>query len=156
MTTVTSLAYPRPRLRILRVVAFILSLILLAVLGLCGWFYSIARSALPQMDGRLRVLGLAAPVKVIRDGHGVPNIDAANFDDLFFAQGYVTAQDRLFQMDGMRRFAAGELAEVFGPAFVEHDRQQRVLGLRPAARRTIETSPPEYRAHFEAYARGVN
>src|SRR5579863_323521 len=156
MTTVTSLAYPRPRLRILRVVAFILSLILLAVLGLCGWFYSKARSALPQLDGRLRVLGLAAPVKVIRDGHGVPNIDAANCNDLFFAQGYVTAQDRLFQMDGMRRFAAGELSEVFGSDYLEHDRQQRILGLKVVAQKTVESLPAEDRSRFEAYARGVN
>src|SRR5580704_12195636 len=138
MATVTSLAYPRPRLRILRFVAFVLSLILLAVLGLCGWFYSKARSALPQMDGRLRVAGLSAPVRVIRDTHGAPTIDAANFDDLFFAQGYVTAQDRLFQMDGIRRAAGGELAEVFGSDYLEHDRQQRILGLRVTARKTID------------------
>jgi len=156
MATVTSLAYPRPRLRILRFVAFVLSPILLAVLGLCGWFYSIARSALPQMDGRLRVLGLMVPVKVIRDGHGAPTIDAANFKDLFFAQGYVTAQDRLFQMDGMRRFAAGELSEVFGSDYLEHDRQQRILGLKVVARKTVETLPAEDRFRFEAYARGVN
>ena len=156
MATVTTLAYPRPRLRILRVVAFVLSLILLAVLGLCGWFYSKARSALPQMDGRLRVLGLTAPVRVIRDRHGVPTIDAANFNDLFFAQGYVTAQDRLFQMDGMRRFAAGELSEVFGSDYLEHDRQQRILGLKVVARKTVETLPAEDRSRFEAYARGVN
>jgi penicillin amidase len=156
MATVTSLAYPRPRLRILRVVAFVLSLILLAVLGLCGWFYSLARSALPQLDGRLRVLGLTAPVKVIRDGHGSPVIDAANLNDLFFAQGYVTAQERLFQMDGMRRFAAGELSEVFGSDYLEHDRQQRILGLKVVAQKTVEALPTEDRSRFEAYARGVN
>ena len=156
MATVTSLAYPRPRLRILRVVAFVLSLILLAVLGLCGWFYSLARSALPQLDGRLRLTGLTATVKVIRDGHGAPTIDAANFNDLFFAQGYVTAQDRLFQMDGMRRFAAGELSEVFGSDYLEHDRQQRILGLKVVAQKTVETLPTEDRSRFEAYARGVN
>jgi penicillin amidase len=156
MATVTSLAYPRPRLRILRVVAFVLSLILLAVLGLCGWFYSLARSALPQLDGRLRVLGLTAPVKVIRDGHGSPVIDAANLDDLFFAQGYVTAQERWFQMDGMRRFAAGELSEVFGSDYLEHDRQQRILGLKVVAQKTVEALPTEDRSRFEAYARGVN
>jgi len=156
MATVTSLAYPRPRLRILRVVAFVLSLILLAVLGLCGWFYSMARSALAQLDGRLRLTGLTATVKVIRDGHGAPTIDAANFNDLFFAQGYVTAQDRLFQMDGMRRFAAGELSEVFGSAYLEHDRQQRILGLKGVAQKTVETLPTEDRSRFEAYARGVN
>jgi penicillin amidase len=156
MATITTPVYPRPRLRILRVVAFVLSLILLAVLGLCGWFYSMARSALPQLDGRLRVPGLMAPVNVIRDGHGAPTIDAANFNDLFFAQGYVTAQDRLFQMDGMRRFAAGELSEVFGSDYVEHDRQQRILGLKVVAHKTVETLPAEDRSRFEAYALGVN
>jgi penicillin G amidase len=156
MATITTPAYPRPRLRILRVVAFVLSLILLAVLGLCGWFYSMARSALPQLDGRLRVPGITAPVKVIRDGHGAPTIDAANFNDLFFAQGYITAQDRLFQMDGMRRFAAGELSEVFGSDYLEHDRQQRILGLKVVARKTVETLPAGDRSRFEAYTRGVN
>jgi penicillin amidase len=93
---------------------------------------------------------------VIRDAHGAPTIDAANFDDLFFAQGYVTAQDRLFEMDGIRRSGAGELAEVFGSDYLQHDRQQRILGLRVAARKTIELLSAEDRSHFEAYARGVN
>ena len=69
-----------------------------------------ARSALPQLDGTLGVSGLAAPVTVRRDGHGVPTIAAATLEDLFVAQGYVTAQDRLWQMDMLRRFAAGDLA----------------------------------------------
>ena len=102
------------------------------------------------------MLGLTAPVKVIRDGHGAPVIDAANLNDLFFAQGYVTAQERLFQMDGMRRFAAGELSEVFGSDYLEHDRQQRILGLKVVAQKTVETLPTEDRSRFEAYARGVN
>ncbi len=132
------------------------SLLVLAILGAAVWLYSITRSALPQLDGTLQVQGLAASVKVIRDAHGAPTIEAANFPDLFFAQGYVTAQDRLFQMDGMRRFAAGELSEVVGPSMLEHDRQQRILGLRVAARKTVETISAEDRARFEAYARGVN
>ncbi len=148
--------YPRPRLRILRFVILVLSLILLALLVVGAWFYSIARSALPQLDGTLAVSGLSAPVTVVRGAHGAPTIEAANFDDLFFAQGYVTAQDRLFQMDGMRRFAGGELAEVFGRDFLEHDRQQRILGLREAARKTIAIVSAQDRAHFEAYANGVN
>ncbi len=148
--------YPRPRLRILGIVAFVLSLILLALLVAGAWFYSIARSALPQLDGTLAVSGLSAPVTVVRGAQGAPTIEAADFDDLFFAQGYVTAQDRLFQMDGMRRFAGGELAEVFGRDFLEHDRQQRILGLREAARKTIASASAQDRAHFEAYAKGVN
>jgi len=156
MATTTTPVFPRPRLRILRIVFLVLSVILLAGLGIGAWFYSMARSALPQLDGRLRVVGLSAPVTVIRDTHGAPTIEAANFNDLFFAQGYVTAQDRLFQMDGIRRVAAGELAEVFGSKYLKHDREQRILGLRVAAQKTIEILPAEERSHFEAYARGVN
>ena len=156
MATISTPVYPRPRLRILRIIGFVLVLLLLIGLGICAWFYSMARSALPQLDGKVRVAGLSAPVRVIRDAHGAPTIEAANFDDLFFAQGYVTAQDRLFQMDGMRRFAGGELSEILGSEFVKHDRQQRILGLRAMAKKTAENTPPETRSHFEAYARGVN
>ena len=156
MATISTPVYPRPRLRILRLVGFVLALLLLVALGICAWFYSVARSALPQLDGKVRVAGLSAPVTVIRDAHGAPTIESANLDDLFFAQGYVTAQDRLFQMDGMRRFAGGELAEILGSDLVKHDRQQRILGLKAMAKKTAENMPAEIRVHFEAYARGVN
>src|SRR5215469_689299 len=86
------------------------SLVVIVVVGI-AWFLSIARSALPELDGTLPVSGVAAPVSVTRDAHGVPTIESATMDDLFFAQGYITAQDRLFQMDLMRRAATGELAE---------------------------------------------
>jgi penicillin amidase len=134
VTTPTSLNSSPSRFRAARLIFYFLVVILLVLAGGVAWFHSMARSALPQLDGRLRVAGLSAPVTIIRDGHGAPTIDAANFDDLFFAQGYVTAQDRLFQMDGIRRSAAGELAEVFGAEFLEHDRQQRILGLKVVAR----------------------
>src|SRR5271154_2032543 len=146
-TTTTSLSSPS-RFRAARLISYFLAIVLLVLAGGAAWFYSVARSALPQLDGKLSVGGLSAPVTVIRDAHGAPTINAANFDDLFFAQGYVTAQDRLFQMDGMRRFAAGELAEVFGGDYLEHDRQQRILGLRVVARKTIENLPAEERSHF--------
>ncbi len=128
----------------------------IVALAILGWGYRTAASALPQLDGQIQLSGLWRPVTVIRDPHGVPAIEASSVADLFFAQGYVTAQDRLFQMDGMRRFAAGELAEILGPEFVPHDREQRILGMREAARRRVETSPAESRLHLEAYARGVN
>ena len=147
---------PRSRTRLPRVLAGVAGVLLLLVLAGLGWLYSVAHSALPQLDGELQVPGLGASVTILRDDHGIPTIDAASFDDLFFTQGYVTAQDRLFQMDGMRRFAAGELAEVVGPGVLEHDRQQRILGMRLAARKTIETISADDRARVEAYARGVN
>jgi penicillin G amidase len=121
-----------------------------------AWFLTIARSALPQVDGTVPAPGLSAPVSVTRDSHGVPMIEAANLDDLFFAQGYVTAQDRLFQMDLMRRAAAGELSEVVGDVALEHDRQQRILGIRAAAEINLAQLAPEDRQQFEAYAKGVN
>src|ERR1700676_378662 len=156
VSTPTSVISSPSRFRPSRLALYFLSALLLVSAGGVVWFYSVARSALPQLDGRLRVVGLSAQVKVVRDAHGAPTIDAASLYDLFFAQGYVTAQDRLFQMDGMRRYAAGELAEVFGGEFLQHDRQQRILGLKVVARKTVENLPAEDRAHFEAYARGVN
>jgi penicillin amidase len=149
-------AYTRPRATFAKLIAFALIALLLCTSGIALWFRSALRSAVPQLDGTLQVRGLAAPVIVIRDDHGVPTIQASNLDDLFFAQGYVTAQDRLFQMDGTRRFAAGELSEIVGEGQLEHDREQRILGLRAAARKTIETISSDDRSHFEAYAHGVN
>jgi penicillin amidase len=120
------------------------------------WLFSIARSALPKIDGTVAVAGLSAPVGVTRDGHGVPTIDALTTDDLFFAQGYVTAQDRLFQMDLLRRAAEGELAEIVGDVAVKHDRQQRILGIRAAAEKGALAATAEDRQQFGAYAHGVN
>ncbi len=86
----------------------------------------------------------------------MPNLNAATLDDLFFAQGFVTAQDRLWQMDITRRYSAGELSEVLGGDYLAHDRQQRTLLIRQAAANAAAQLPPRERAHFEAYARGVN
>jgi penicillin amidase len=114
------------------------------------------QAALPQLDGSIRVAGLAAPVSVTRDAQGVPAIRAASLDDLLFAQGYVTAQDRLWQMDVLRRHAAGELAEVLGPGLIEHDRRQRILQMRAAADRAVAVLPAGQLHQLQAYARGVN
>jgi penicillin amidase len=99
---------------------------------------------------------LSAPVIVRRDAHGVPHIEAATEDSLFLAQGYVTAQDRLWQMDAFRRNANGELAEILGPALIGHDRAQRVLQIRNTAQRIYANLPAGDRARLDAYARGVN
>ena len=114
------------------------------------------REQAPQLDGQLQLPGLSAPVLVRRDVHGVPHIQAANMDDLLEAQGFVVAQDRLWQMDMARRFAAGELAELLGSSVVEHDKLQRVLQIRPAAERLTATMPEDQKRLFEAFARGVN
>jgi penicillin amidase len=126
------------------------------IAGALGYAYYVAHSALPQLDGQLIAPGLSASVTVTRDSHGVPTIEARSLADLFFAQGYVTAQDRLWQMDIMRRYAAGEISEVIGPITVEHDREQRILGLRQVAAKTVASLPDRDRGFFEAYTRGVN
>ena len=139
-----------------RILLWLFLLLLLLLLGLSGYAFYVAHSALPQLDGQLQVAGLASAVTVTRDSHGVPTIEAASLSDLFFAQGFVTAQDRLWQMDMMRRVASGELSEVIGEDTVAIDREQRILGLRAAARKSLEMASPQDRSFFEAYARGVN
>jgi penicillin G amidase len=140
----------------LHIFLWLLLIVLLLVVGIVGYAYFAARAALPQLDGNLPVKGLSAAVKVTRDGHGVPAIEAATLEDLFLAQGYVTAQDRLWQMDIMRRFGAGELSEILGEDTLKMDREQRILGLRAAARKSLQTASARDRSYFEAYARGVN
>lgn len=120
------------------------------------WSRHVMRAALPALDGTLPVDGLQAPVTVARNGQGVPSISATSMDDLLFAQGYVTAQDRLWQMDTLRRHAAGELAEILGRGLVAHDELQRYLQLREAADRGAASLPPDQRRELEVYARGVN
>jgi penicillin amidase len=95
-------------------------------------------------------------VNVVRDAQGVPHINAASLDDLFFAQGYVTAQDRLWQMDMSRRYASGRLSEILGSKYVEMDVQQRTLLMPVIAERAAAALEPRDRGFMEAYARGVN
>ncbi|MBZ5629615.1 MAG: penicillin acylase family protein [Acidobacteriia bacterium] len=156
MATAT-LAAPRRSARLLlRVIVLVLVVLLLAAAGACWWFYSEARASLPQLDGTLRLQGVSALVSVIRDAHGVPHIRAANMDDLVFAQAYVTAQDRLWQMDMTRRYIAGELAEVLGTDYVRNDRLQRTLGMRQVAQSAAASMSDTERRLLDSYTRGVN
>src|SRR6266568_6764979 len=127
-----------------------------AALGAIAWAYFLAHSALPQLDGAVQVRGLSTQVRVTRDAQGVPTIESSTLQDLFFAQGYVTTQDRLWQMDIMRRFAAGELAEILGDDLLKHDREQRILGLRIASQKALEITSEAERSRLSAYALGVN
>jgi penicillin G amidase len=157
MSTATQVNAPISRRSpFLRVLFWLLLAILVILAGGSLYAYFVAHSALPQLDGGLQVQGLSAPVTVTRDVHGVPTIEASNLDDLFFAQCYVTAQDRLWQMDIMRRFASGELSEILGAKTLKLDREQRILGMRAAAKKSIEEAPARDRAFFGDYARGVN
>src|SRR6185295_15923561 len=109
------------------------------------------------IDGTLTVTGLNAPVEVIRDTWGVPHITAQSTDDLFFAQGYVMAQDRLWQMEMWRRAGEGRLAEVAGPAAVARDRVARLLKYRgPFDDREWTSYHPDGKRIFTAFVNGVN
>ncbi len=141
------------------VVIFILLLIVGAAAAVVGggfWLKHAMVAALPQLDGQIHLPGLTGPVTVRRDQHGIPHIEATSLDDLFEAQGYVTAQDRLWEMDMARRMSAGEAAELLGPNLVEHDRTQRILEIRPTAERLVTSLNARDRRYFDDYARGVN
>ena len=136
--------------------------VVLVVTAVVGFFYgrhwmrAALADNLPVVDGQVSVKGLSAAVTVARDAEGVPHIAAATVDDLVFAQGYVTAGDRLWQMDALRRHAAGELAEVLGKNLVEHDTLQRTLQLRAAADRAFAVLPADQLHWLQRYADGVN
>jgi len=100
--------------------------------------------------------GLTAAAEIVRDVDGIAHIRAANEHDLFFLQGYVHAEDRLFQMDLSRRRASGTLAEVLGPGAMESDVQLRTLGLRRAAEGSWAVASARARAAVSAYTAGVN
>ncbi len=116
----------------------------------------ISRRRLPQIRGNRRLTGLEEPVEVLRDRWGVPHIYARNARDVLFAQGFVHAQERLWQMDFTRRLIAGRLAEVLGEAALPFDRAMRTLGLRYVAEQEASQLPVELRPLTDAYCAGVN
>ena len=139
-----------------RIALLVLLIVLLAIVGGGAWLYHRAQSSLPLLDGTLRAPGLSARVEVLRDAHGVPHLRAQSLADVFFAQGYVTAQDRLWQMDLSRRHAEGQLSEVFGDRTLRYDMESRTLGLNQAAERALAELDPDTRRLLDSYARGVN
>ncbi|HEV8600179.1 MAG TPA: penicillin acylase family protein [Gemmatimonadales bacterium] len=120
-------------------------------------FDALARASLARIEGRVVLPGLRDSVEVIRDRWGVAHLYARNTHDLFFAQGYVQAQDRLWQLELYRRTWMGELAEILGPEYLAHDRLARLLKYRgPWDDREWRSYHPEGRAIFAAFADGVN
>jgi penicillin amidase len=114
------------------------------------------RQSLPALDGEALVKRLSAPVTVTSDQHGIPVITATNRNDALRALGYISARDRLFQMDLMRRKNAGQLAELFGDRALDNDIRARTLGFTQVAKAVLAKLPPLHRDYLEAYAEGVN
>ena len=126
----------------------------LAAIGI--WGYRQLQASLPQLDGEVMVAGLAAPVKVTRDALGIPSIQGRNRLDVARASGFLHAQDRYFQMDLLRRSAAGELAALLGEAALIKDRQVRIHRFRARARDIIAELPGREKTVLDAYTAGVN
>lgn len=126
------------------------------LVGLAGGaFYVLMRRPLPKTKGEVHLHGLHEAVEVITDRYGVPHIYAQNEDDLFFAQGYIHAQERLWQMELNRRIGSGRLSEVFGQIALETDRFARRLGMHRAAAEAAQQLPEHSKRILDAYAQGV-
>ena len=135
-----------------RLLTALLAVVLIALLA--GWL--VLRASLPKLDGTQALAGLGAEVTVERDANGVPTIRAASKEDLYRALGFLHAQDRFFQMDLLRRQAAGELAELFGPAALPLDREARRHGLRGVTDQVLARLGTEERSRLDDYVAGVN
>jgi penicillin amidase len=139
--------------RLFKLVVLVVILALLAVLVMGaittsrGW---------PQTTGTIAIDGLTGNVRVVRDNAGILHLTADDPHDLFMAQGYVHAQERMWQMEISRRIGAGRLAELFGASALDRDKYIRTLGWREAAKRDLEAMSPATKAILQAYSDGVN
>ena len=146
----------RKRKRILKATLYLLLILLLILVG-AGIFSVIKlRASLPIRDGELQITGLDLPVTVTTDRFGIPTITASTRRDAALALGYVTAQDRLFQMDLLRRRAAGRLSEIVGKIAIKTDKRQRIIGFHRVMQAIIANLSDEQREILAAYADGVN
>src|SRR5207248_4378370 len=131
---------------------------LFVALALCANTFNFDSSTVTaQQPGQtIALLGLHDRVTVRRDERGIPYIEATNDDDLYFAQGYVTASDRLWQMDLLRRTVRGELSEIFGQATLAQDKLHRTFGFAGVLDQTAAHLPANLNVAMTAYAKGVN
>ncbi len=133
----------------------VLALLILVLIGFCaGWW--LLRGSLATLDGQLRLPGLSAPVTIERDALGVVTIHAANELDAMRAIGYVHGQERFFEMDLMRRSAAGELSALIGPATIELDKKHRIHRLRTRVLDNLDAIAGDKLPQLQAYTEGVN
>ena len=131
-------------------------LLVIAIAAPTIGYFGVVRSALPRTDGELALDGLTASATIYRDASGIPHIVAENAHDLFYAQGFVTAQDRLWAMESQRRAAHGTLSEIVGERGLKNDTFMRILGMTESAEADWETLNAETQAALTAYADGVN
>jgi penicillin amidase len=138
--------------QLLRATNTLIAVLAVALVGAVYWYLW---RPLPQVSGTVKA-PVSAEITVTRDRLGVPHIRAANLDDVLFAQGYITASERLWQMDSLRRLSAGDLAEIVGPQALTVDREAHRFRTRRLAEEIYISLQPADRAAFAAYTRGVN
>lgn len=141
-----------PLNRLLKYINLLVAALLVIALGLVYWF---VYRVLPKTSGEMNA-PISAQAAIVRDSHGVPHIRAASIEDAIFLQGFACAQDRLWQMDVIRRLARGELSEILGSRTLESDQAQRRLRIPRLAEQLVKTLKGEDRKILAAYARGVN
>jgi penicillin amidase len=140
----------------LRWAARVLTVLLALALVLGGVVAYTVRQSFPQLEGTLRLPGLAGNVEIYRDKSGIPHIYADTAEDLFMAQGFVHAQDRFWEMDFRRHVTAGRLSELFGSATLDNDKAIRTMGWRRVAQQELPELADRTRRYLDAYAKGVN
>jgi penicillin G amidase len=150
------LLQPRGRSVLWRALGSLLTLVIFAAGAGALWLHHRWAETLPRLDGSLPLAGLTAPVRIERDRFGTPTVSGATRNDVGFATGFLHAQERFFQMDLLRRKAAGELAELVGRSALDEDRKMRTHRLRAVAERALARLPAADRGLLDAYTRGVN
>ncbi len=139
-----------------KVIIGLIILIIALLLAVFLYIQNLEKSGLPHYSGEIQLKGLTQPVKVYRDEHGIPHIYAKNEKDLYLATGYVMAQDRMWQMDLLRRVTTGRLSEIFGKNMVDTDVLMRALQITKKSKYVIAHTDPIVIAHLQAFADGVN
>ena len=139
--------------KVLGVIGLVVVLLVVAASAYGAWT---VRRSFPQTAGTLTVSGLQSPVEVVRDSRGIPQVYADSPHDLFFAQGYVQAQDRFWEMDVRRHITAGRLSEMFGASQVDTDTFLRISGWYRVAQQELAMLSPASRQHLDDYSAGVN
>ena len=150
----------RPRRSVRRIVGHtalwvVVGILVIALIAASIGVWTVQRS-FPRLDGEVALSGLDGAVEVQRDELGIPTITATTSHDLFYAQGYVHAQDRFWEMDFRRHVTSGRLSELFGESQLGTDAFLRTLGWRKVAEQELELLSDEVRAYYESYADGVN
>ena len=130
--------------------------IIAGLLAGAGWIYHVGNRGLPSYDGQVGLTGLEHPVQILRDSYAMPHIVARSESDLYYAVGYAQAQDRLWQMDLLRRVTQGRLSELFGQDLVDVDLMMRALRIPDKSRLMMAELAPEMTKAMERFCDGVN